>query len=223
MRKYLLPKAMFRHNLADIHCQRILFGGSADNGYARLLGPYIEDDAVRSRIALLEGPPFARELAAIQDRYKTVSFEKVFRSQMLVVSPKYATMSPPTPPRTPSTDYATTPAQTPSAPALSTTQNSVAAKHTTTATVLPKKSGERVDSPLNFTSKDFFAVKGRKLCNSFHILGRCPYLERSGKCHHDHSAKLSDKQLVALRAVARLTPCKQGKSCKNMECLCGHQ
>ncbi|KAI4636882.1 hypothetical protein J4E93_010898 [Alternaria ventricosa] len=64
-------KAMFRHDLADMHCQQILFGGSADNGYARLLGPYNEDDAVRSRITLLEGPPFARELAAIKDRYHT--------------------------------------------------------------------------------------------------------------------------------------------------------
>ncbi|KAI4619124.1 uncharacterized protein J4E87_007711 [Alternaria ethzedia] len=64
-------KAMFRHDLADMHCHQILFGGSADNGYARLLGPYNEDDAVRSRITLLEGPPFARELAAIKDRYHT--------------------------------------------------------------------------------------------------------------------------------------------------------
>ncbi|KAI4923545.1 hypothetical protein J4E85_008584 [Alternaria conjuncta] len=68
-------KAMFRHDLADMHCHQILFGGSADNGYARLLGPYTEDDAVRSRITLLEGPPFARELAAIKDRYHTVSFD----------------------------------------------------------------------------------------------------------------------------------------------------
>lgn len=31
-------QATFRRDLADIHCERVFFGGTADNGYARLLG-----------------------------------------------------------------------------------------------------------------------------------------------------------------------------------------
>ena len=214
---------MFRHSLADMHCQQILFGGSADNGYARLLGPYAEDYAVRSRITLLEGPPFARELAAIQDRFRTVSFDNVFRSQMLVVSPRRATVSLPTPPQTPSTDHETAAAQSSSAPSSPTSQASVVNTQSTTTTLLLNEAGERVDSPLRFTSKDFLAIKGRKLCNSFHLLGKCLFLEKFGNCHHDHGASLSDKQLVALRAVARLKSCRRGRACEDPECLCGHQ
>jgi len=206
-----------------MHCQQILFGGSADNGYARLLGPYNEDGTVRSRVTLLEGPPFARELAAIKDRYHTVSFDNVFRNQMLVVSPRRATVSLPTPPQTPSTDYATAAGQTPLPPSSSTPQTSVANKQTTTSAVLFNEAGERVDPPLSFTSKDFVAVKGRRLCNPFHLLGKCSFLEKFGNCHHDHGASLSDKQLVALRAVARLTSCRRGRACRDAECLCGHQ
>ena len=222
-----LSKAMFRHDLADMHCQQILFGGSADNGYARLLGPYNEDDAVRSRITLLEGPPFARELAAIKDRYHTASFDKVFRSQMLVITPRRATVSLPTPPRTPSADYAMAAAQVPTGPSSSSSSRAhnpaVTKQPTTAATVLLNKSGERVDSPLSYTSKDFLAIKGRRLCNQFYLLGKCSYLEKFGNCQHQHSAKLSNKQLVALRAVARLTLCQDGKACRESECICGHQ
>lgn len=214
---------MFRHSLADMHCQQILFGGSADNGYARLLGPYAEDYAVRSRITLLEGPPFARELAAIRDRFRTVSFDNVFRSKMLVVTPRRTTMSLPTPPQTPSADHAMAAAQPSSAPSSSTSQASVANTQSTTTAVLLNEAGERVDSPLRFTSKDFLAVKSLKVCNSFHLLGRCLFLEKFGNCNYDHGASLSDKQLVALRAVARLNSCRKGRACKDPECLCGHQ
>jgi hypothetical protein len=206
-----------------MHCQQILFGGSADNGYARLLGPFTEDDAVRSRITLLEGPPFARELAVIQDKYRTVSFDKVFRSQMLVVNPKRIVTSLPTPPRTPSTDYAMAAAQIPSSLASSTPQGPATGKQTATSTVLLNASNERVDSQLNYTLKDFSAMKSRRLCNAFHLLGKCPYLDHFGNCQHDHVAKLGFKQLVALRAVARLTPCRNGRACRDRECLCGHR
>jgi len=217
---------MFRHDLSDMHCHQILFGGSADNGYARLLGPYTEDDAVRSRITLLEGPPFARELAAIQDRYRTVSFDKVFRSQMLVVSARRAVTSIPSPPRTPPTNYATAVAQAPTGPSSSTPSTASSPtvnNQSTTAAVLFNKSGERVDPPLTYTPDDFLTMKGRKLCNAFHLLGRCPYMAKFGNCDHGHSATLNNDQLVALRAVARMKRCKKGRACKNTECLCSHQ
>ena len=84
--QYLLYAAMFSHDYEKAHCQRILFGGSADNGYARLFGPLAYRDDARERITLVEGPPFARELADLKGKFRTVSFEKVFRSEKLVNS-----------------------------------------------------------------------------------------------------------------------------------------
>jgi hypothetical protein len=205
-----------------MHCQRILFGGSADNGYARLLGPFTEDDEIRSRITLLEGPPFARELAEIKDRYRTVSFDKVFRSQMLV-GQRRPLASIPTPPRTPSTGYASIVAQASAASVSTKSSNSVVMNQATTTAVLLDRVDERVDPPLHYNPKDFVALRSRRLCNTFYLLGKCPYLEKYGDCQHDHSAKLSSKQTVALRAVARLTLCKKGRSCKDPECLSGHR
>ncbi|GES59377.1 CCCH zinc finger DNA binding protein [Aspergillus terreus] len=50
--------ALFEQYLLDIHCQHIVFGGSADNGYARILGHHRGS----GNISLVEGPPFAPEL-----------------------------------------------------------------------------------------------------------------------------------------------------------------
>lgn len=76
-------KAAFRLNLDDVHCQQIFFGGSADNGYARLLGRHVGDDAVCGRITLLQGPPFAHELALIKNRFCVVAMDGVFRREKL--------------------------------------------------------------------------------------------------------------------------------------------
>ncbi|CAI7628247.1 unnamed protein product [Penicillium viridicatum] len=49
-------RALFEHYFLDVHCEHIIFCGSADNGYARVLGSHRGSD----RISLVEGPPFAR-------------------------------------------------------------------------------------------------------------------------------------------------------------------
>ncbi|KAK3214390.1 hypothetical protein GRF29_28g2962661 [Pseudopithomyces chartarum] len=88
-------RAIFRQNLSDVHCQSILFGGTSDNGYARLLGPFVEDETVRKRIVLLEGPPFSRDLAKIKDSFRKVSFENIFRNQKLPQRQVSYNMTPP--------------------------------------------------------------------------------------------------------------------------------
>ncbi|KAH7021582.1 uncharacterized protein B0I36DRAFT_394271 [Microdochium trichocladiopsis] len=158
-------RAYFELCLADIHCQQIIFGGTADDGYARLLGPHAEDDAVRGRVTLLEGPPFAYELAGIKDKYRPISLENVFRSQKLV----------------------------------------------------------KEDPPLNYSHQDFLSLQSRKLCNSFQLLGKCPFLDTYGNCQHGHIEGLSPKQIAALRAVARQSPCKSGLSCSDPGCIYGHR
>ncbi|RAR07781.1 CCCH zinc finger DNA binding protein [Stemphylium lycopersici] len=211
-------KAMFRRDISDVHCQRVLFGGTADNGYARLLGPMTSDGAVCSRITLIEGPPSAREVAEMQENFRTVTFDHIFRSQKIADVARRRVPSLPTPPRTPSKDYASAAAKVPSA-SPSTSVASGANRQAQTTQVLRNRWGQRVDAPLTFSPRDFQSIKTRKLCNSFHLLGRCSFLTDFGRCQHDHEAKLSAKQMVALRAVARQSPCQNGLSCGDEECL----
>ncbi|KAJ5376881.1 hypothetical protein N7509_013767 [Penicillium cosmopolitanum] len=63
-------RAHFDRDLLNIHCQHIVFCGSADNGYARILGPHRGSN----RILLVEGPPFAHELKALVPDFETTSF-----------------------------------------------------------------------------------------------------------------------------------------------------
>lgn len=217
-------KATFRNNLADVHCQQVFFGGTADNGYARLLGPFIEDEMVRRRITLLEGPPFAHELADIKDRFSIVSFDNVFRSQKLVNIKRRVSFHL-TPPGTPSADYATAAARAPSTPipASATQQGSAVSRRPVMAEILQNRLGQRVDSLLSYSQQDFLSLKSRKLCNSFHLLRRCPYLDNYGNCQHEHGERLNDRQMVALRAVARQSPCPSGLYCSDPDCLFGHR
>ena len=209
----------------------MFFGGTADNGYARLLGPLIEDEAACRRITLLEGPPFARELADIKDSFRTVSFDNVFRDQKLVKRRVSFQLSRP---GTPSADYAAAAASAPTAPSAPSVtpqgpaapKNSMATEapqNAVTADVLRNSQGQRVDSPLSYSMQEFVNLKNRRLCNSYHILGRCPFLEFHGNCQHDHKVKLNDRQKAALRAVARQSPCQAGLYCSDMDCLAGHR
>ncbi|KIW28928.1 uncharacterized protein PV07_04780 [Cladophialophora immunda] len=222
-------KATFRRDLADVHCERVFFGGTADNGYARLLGPFAQHETDRRRILLLEGPPFAQELADIKDRFRTVAFDKVFRSQKLG-NVKRRVSSHPTPPDTPSADYAMVvarapPAVTPNFAAAATTQQQrlPVAGVPVTSGVLRNKMGHRVDAPLSYSQQDFARLSARKLCNWFHLRGSCPYLEKYGNCQHEHGRRLPEEQWPALRANARRTPCSFGLSCNVADCLYGHR
>ncbi len=175
---------------------------------------------MRGLVTLLEGPPVARELADIVDKFRTVSFDNVFRSQKLVNNKRRVSFHT-TPPTTPKADYASAAAKVPAAPAPSS-----AAQRGSTAPSMPVPSevfrnglGQRVDPPLQYSNWDFQDLKGRKLCNSFHLLGKCYYK----KCQRDHKEKLSPKQMVALRAVARQSHCLSGLSCSDPDCYYGHR
>jgi hypothetical protein len=45
------------------HCVKIILGGSHDNGYSRILSKLVTDNIPPGKVALLQGPPFAAELA----------------------------------------------------------------------------------------------------------------------------------------------------------------
>ncbi|CEJ58600.1 hypothetical protein PMG11_07252 [Penicillium brasilianum] len=64
-------RAQFEQDIIDVHCLHILFCASADNGYARVLGPYRN---TKDQITLVEGPPFAREIKELTSSFSTTSF-----------------------------------------------------------------------------------------------------------------------------------------------------
>jgi hypothetical protein len=46
-------------------CAKIILGGSHDNGYSRILSKLVTDNILPKKVALLQGPPFAAELAQL--------------------------------------------------------------------------------------------------------------------------------------------------------------
>ncbi|KAI4189031.1 MAG: hypothetical protein LQ348_003854 [Seirophora lacunosa] len=69
---------LFKLHLSDYHCHHIYFGCSHDNGYARLLEQYTEP-TLTTRITLVEGVPFEKELKLLQSQYSSVRFDDLFR------------------------------------------------------------------------------------------------------------------------------------------------
>ncbi|KAK7423241.1 hypothetical protein QQZ08_009137 [Neonectria magnoliae] len=205
----------------DSHCRQIFFGGSADNGYARLLGPYCEVESIRKRISLIRGPPFAYELMGIKDQFNNVSFDTIFRTEKLP-SPKPRGT---TPPISPTANYAKVVSKTPSAAPPTQAlvlQNGAASKASKTPGVMRNSQGKRVDVDLRGTfSPDIYGdLKARKLCNTFYLLGKCP---NGSYCKHHHDKKVDKEQLAALRALARSNPCLNEYWCDDPTCIFGHR
>ncbi|KAB5515142.1 hypothetical protein GE09DRAFT_586324 [Coniochaeta sp. 2T2.1] len=221
-------KGQFDHFLHNVHCQKIFLGGPADDGYARPLTACSLDEPARQRITLLEGSPFALELALMRNKFHTVFFQKVFRTQKLPATVRRVPVHI-TPPATPSVGYASAASKgllsstTPPPAALPAPR---AAVPTTPPTwrVLRNVHGQRIDERLDFTWDDYNSMKASKLCNNFHLLGNCPF-PSSGprRCTHNHGERLSPKQMTALRAVARLSPCPSGLNCGAPDCIFGHR
>lgn len=166
---------------------------------------------------MLQGPPFARELIDLVAKFATTSFESVFRKTKL--NSRRVSFNV-TPPASPSPNYASAVAQSLSQrpnQITSSASNSNIEAHA--KTILRNSRGQRVDSPLQCSPNDVNDLKARKLCNSYHLLGQCPYRN----CIHPHGSKLSGKQLEALRYIARLTPCTNGLGCNDASCIVGHQ
>ncbi|KAJ5558970.1 hypothetical protein N7461_002942 [Penicillium sp. DV-2018c] len=89
-------------------------------------------------------------------------------------------------------------------------------------TVERNKYGQRVDR-LDFTRinpPELNKLKKLKLCNYHFLLGECPNEEN---CYHDHDRKLSRQELHILSAIARMTPCRFGLDCDDVDCIYGHR
>lgn len=69
------------------HCAKIILGGSHDNGYSRILSKLVTDNIVPGKVALLQGPPFAAELAQLSTSiFPRLVFGDLFMSKKLEMS-----------------------------------------------------------------------------------------------------------------------------------------
>jgi len=207
----------FTMHITDVHCQHIIFGGSADNGYARLLGTYFANEEQSKRITMLQGPSFAKELVDYVDKFATTTFDTVFRKSKI---PSRRVSISITPPLSPSPNYAGAVVQSlPLRPNPNGALSPNARQDISELTILRNSRGQRIDSPLRYSQNDLNDLRQRKLCNSYHLLGQCPYRN----CTHLHEPKLSSRQREALRYIARFTPCTNGLECDDASCIAGHQ
>lgn len=81
----------FKLFIYNIHCKFILFGGPTDKRHMRLLGPYISNKAIKEKITLMEGPPFANEMVQLASVFGKVSLRDMFRDTKI---PPCATVLP---------------------------------------------------------------------------------------------------------------------------------
>lgn len=236
----------FKSDVSNVHCKHIIFGGPADNGYARLLSPYSGDAAVSKRITMVEGPPFAFELRSLAEKFQTTSFTSIFRKTKL---PTRKVSFSETPPTSPALTYASAAAVTGNSasngsksprmspvPAgavlapltsppvqLEQHQYQYPYQHQKKQLMMPvyqNNKGERVDMPLKPVEGIIKLLKQRRLCYQYHLLGDCGY----NTCTHGHGTRLSSaRELEALRFMARLSPCGIGLGCDLETCVAGHQ
>ncbi|KAH6679186.1 C-x8-C-x5-C-x3-H type zinc finger protein-like protein [Halenospora varia] len=197
-------KAWFNCDMANVQYQAVIFGGSADNGYARLLQPYVGDNSKRNRITLIEGPPFAKELAVLNDKFLVTRFPDVFRNTKL---PYAATIASPVDAAAVRTDGAYYPSTNLTVPARR------------DYPVLQNSRGHRLDVIINPPQSLVNVMRTTKYCNLFHILGECTYT----KYIFLHGIRLDETGIEARRLILHQTPCVSGLQCKDEKCLLGHQ
>ncbi|ESZ96593.1 hypothetical protein SBOR_3015 [Sclerotinia borealis F-4128] len=215
-------KECFSRDMVDVQCRVIIFGGSADNGYARLLQPYVGDHAKSSRIILLEGPPFAKELAVLKDKFLVMHLPGLFRNTKLPARRVSFSKTPPlvSNPNIPSyTATIASSVDTDTIGAEEACEHFVSVPASMSSTVLRNSKGQRLDAVISPPRSLVNMMRNMKHCNMFHILGECPY----DQCSFLHGARLDKKGIEARRFISRYAPCSSKLKCQDERCLLGHQ
>ncbi|CAG8925401.1 unnamed protein product [Penicillium salamii] len=243
-------KEAFKLYLYNCHCHQLFLGCPSNDEYAGSLRELISGANYKGRVSLVEGLPLEKEFDDFrQQDYRITQFPDVFRSTKIVPSvPSWtAPWKSAIPSRTLLTPSPTQQFQTPAPLSRTSTSTSVSNLGVPLAPVTNKpdpsdfqvvrpkvlgayppktvernKYGQRVDR-LDFKSiprDDLNKLKKLKLCNYHFLLGECPNEE---SCYHDHDRKLSRQDLHILSAIARMTPCRFGLECDDVECIYGHR
>ncbi|PLB42596.1 CCCH zinc finger DNA binding protein [Aspergillus candidus] len=216
-------RAHFEQNIIDVHCRRIVFCASADNGYARILGPHRGS----KHISLVRGPPFAHEIKDLAADFETTSFDEIFLSSKLKPTRRVSFGSQVqhtviTPPQTPTPNYASAAklAPTPS-PSTSSTKPQAPRPRRVSPPICVNVRGHRIDRPAQYSSKaNVDSLKRKKMCNKYHLLGSCPF---GDKCAHKHGPALKAQEQTDLAYLARLSPCYEDLYCRDVDCISGHR
>jgi len=69
--------------------------------------------------------------------------------------------------------------------------------------------GRRIDPPIPYSATIVEALADRAICNNFHLRAECNF---GGNCKLDHS-DCTEKEVDALRFLARRSKCRNGPSC----------
>jgi hypothetical protein len=258
-----------------------LFGCSHDNGYARSLEQCADRPEIVSKVVLVEGVPFEKELVPLP--YTTKKFPGLFRESKIVLNgaagvynyaPPLATnpispssgpksygifsglptrfpaptrptglMDSPLPsraalatsnmPRTPSSSTLASDGGSQVKPSVTWAAKAAAAAPAAPTVSPPyrppirhesisrNKAGQRVDPPCkDYDKAEVDRVKRMKLCNVHFLRNECDWVEG---CAHEHAANPSREELATLRLVARMAPCSNGSSCRDIRCIYGHR
>ena len=95
-------------------------------------------------------------------------------------------------------------------------------------TILRDNRGRRIDPALVVHESLMDSIEGGRLCNNFHLKGRCPFK----KCKYLHYLRdektqrerlLTTEEKETLRCMARRSPCKHGTACDDPHCYAGHR
>lgn len=77
-------EALLALHLGNHHCRQIILGVSHENGYAFQLED-VSNNPCSTAIYLLEGYPVEKDLSELKSKFKTLKFDRIFRSTKLSV------------------------------------------------------------------------------------------------------------------------------------------
>ncbi|RHZ52369.1 CCCH zinc finger protein [Aspergillus thermomutatus] len=238
---------IFKLNLYNCHCHQIFLGCSQDDAYARFLRETIVDYKYMGRVTLIEGVPLEGDMKTMKPSYRAAKFTHIFRetniapasapqAAAVVTKPRSSLTPSPVQHATQLSGTSTNTTMTSNSPALSTSSKKMpnSEKFQVVSSIRSKASsspppkivernkyGQRVDrfDIKTIPKDDLNRMKKLKLCNWFHLQGKCPIED----CQHDHSRKLTKSEYRILTVVARMTPCRYGFECDDPDCMYGHR
>jgi len=209
-------KESTRWNLRNHNCKQILLGVSHDAGYAPFLDDLLQDETLKRRITIIEGPPTVRELSATGLQILNFN-DNIFRAEKLV------DRLPNTSPAPPSTWAGVT-----SIAAPPPTSSPITVKNGTTPTRKPavpawSPGPHGLDPPIVVNATILDKIKRRttnnKLCNNHYLRGPCA---KGSDCCFEHDYKATEEDLKAIAYLTRLNPCLNGQECELEYCIYGH-
>ena len=188
---------------------------------------------------MLEGPPFALELARLTGKFTTASFPNVFRDSKIEPARPSANVQPlPGPPSSYQSNgiqnsahqgngtnmsYAGLAAAPPRQQEISILPSSPPTREKSTTPseglIARNNDGYRIDLPLKPSSSVVTAIKPRKMCNNHHLRGDC----RNSSCQYEHGIPVEGAEREALRFLARQVPCGDDVWCEDQYCYYGHR